>query len=140
MPKHKRHHGTGKRAQPPAGPGLETWRPRIESLIASGKSRDAVEAAKQYLKHTPGPEAEGIAVKAYTARIEALQASGLHREAQAIGTLVRERFPAHQDQVAALMRQSAVSTGNVDALLAELATADALRRRELEAVLAPRLT
>ena len=54
------------------------------------ESRDAVEAAKQYLKHTPGPDAEAFAVKA-TARIEALQASGLHREAQALGALVSER-------------------------------------------------
>ncbi|HSX77586.1 MAG TPA: hypothetical protein VLQ80_03290, partial [Candidatus Saccharimonadia bacterium] len=88
MSKHKKHHGTGKRAQLPSGPGLEAWRIRIESLIASGKNRDAVEAAKQYLKHTPGPEAEALAVKAYTARIEALQASGMHREAQALGALV----------------------------------------------------
>jgi len=105
-------------------------------LLASGKSRDAVEAAKQYLKHTPGPEAEALAVKAYTARIEALQASGLHREAQAIGALVRERFPAHQREVAVLMRQSEVAAGNFDALLAELVTADASRRRELEVILA----
>ena len=89
MTRHKKHHGTGKRAQPPVGPGLEVWRTRIESLLASGKSRDAVEAAKQYLKHTPGPEAEALAVKAYTARIEALQASGMHREAQALGALVQ---------------------------------------------------
>src|SRR5215510_14940568 len=140
MPRHKRHHGTGKRVQPPSGPGLETWRIRIESLIASRKSRDAVEAAKQYLKHTPGPEAEALAVKAYAARIKALQASGLHREAQAIGALVRERFPAHQTQVAVLMRQSEVSTGNFDTLLAELATADASRRRELEVILTRGLT
>jgi hypothetical protein len=140
MRKHKKHHGTGKRAQPPSGPGLEAWRIRIESLIARGKSRDAVEAAKQYLKHTPGPEAEALAVKAYAARIEALQASGMHREAQALGALVRERFPAHQTQVAVLMRQSEVSTGNFDALLAELATADASRRRELEVILARGLT
>src|ERR1051326_1489423 len=100
MSKREKQHGTGKRAQPPSGPGLEAGRLRIESLIATGKSRDAVEAAKHYLKHAPGPEAEALAVKAYVARIEALQASGLHREAQAIGALVRERFPAHQDQVA----------------------------------------
>ena len=91
MPKRKQRQGTGKRTQLPSGPGFEAWRMRIESLIASGKSRDAVEAAKHDLKHTPGPEAEAFAVKAYAARIEALQASGLHREAQAIGTLVRER-------------------------------------------------
>src|SRR5713101_1142484 len=140
MSKHKKHHSTGKRAQPPSGPGLEAGRIRIESLIASGKNRDAVEAAKHYLKSTPGPEAEAFAVKAYTARIEALQTSGLHREAQALGALVSERFPAHQTQVAVLIRQSEVSTGNFDALLAELATADASRRRELEAMLARGLT
>jgi hypothetical protein len=57
-------------------------------LITGGKSRDTVETAKQYLKHTPGPEAEALAIKAYTARIEALQASGMHREAQALSALV----------------------------------------------------
>src|SRR6266436_1195918 len=135
MPKHKNHLGTGRRALSPSGPGLEAWRTRIESLLASGKSRDAVEAAKQCLKYTPGPDAEALAVKAYAARIEALQASGMHREAQALGTLVRERFPAHQAQVALLVRQSEVSAGNFDTLLAELATADAPRRRELEVIL-----
>jgi hypothetical protein len=140
MPKHKKHPGPGMRTRSPAGPGLEEWRARIEALLARGKSRDAVEAAKQYLKHTPGPEAEAFAVKAYTARIEALQASGLHREAQAMGALVRERFPAHQSEVAVLMRQSEVAVGNFDALLAELVTADASRRRELEVVLARGLT
>src|SRR5262245_3196758 len=140
MPKPKHHPGPGIRVPSPAGPGLEEWRSRIEALLARGKSRDAVEAAKHYLKHTPGPDAEAFAVKAYTARIEALQASGLHREAQALGALVSERFPAHQSQVAMLMRQSEVSTGNFDALLAELVTADAPRRRELEAILARGLT
>ena len=139
MPKHKKHPGPGMRTRSPAGPGLEEWRARIEALLARGKSRDAVEAAKQYLKHTPGPEAEAFAVKAYTARIEALQASGLHREAQAMGALVRERFPAHQREVAVLMRQSEVAVGNFDALLAELVTADASRRRELEARARPRV-
>jgi hypothetical protein len=140
MSKRKKHHGTGKRPQLPSGLGLEVWRTRIESLLASGKSRDAVEAAKQCLKHTPGPDAEALAVKAYAARIEALQASGMHREAQALGTLVRERFPAHQVQVALLMRHSEVSTGNFETLLMELTTADAQRRRELEAILARGLT
>ncbi len=109
-------------------------------MLARGKSRDAVEAAKHYLKHAPGPDAEAFVVKAYAARIAALQASGLHQEAQAIGALVRERFPAHQDQVAVLMRQSEVAAGNFDTLLAELATAEAPRRRALEAILARGLT
>src|SRR5262249_50774841 len=140
MPKHKKRHGLGQRTPPPSGPGREAWPSRIESLIARGKSRDAVEAAKHYLKHTPGPEADALAVKAYRARIEALQASGLHREAQALRALVGERLPAHQSQVAVLMRQSEVSAGHFDALLAALVTADAPRRRELEAILARGLT
>src|SRR2546423_7899385 len=117
MPKHKKLHGAGKRTQPPSGPGREAWPSRIESLIARGKSRDAVEAAKQCLKSTPGPDAEALAVKAYTARIEALQASGLHREAQALGALVSERFPAYQVAFAVPMLQSAVAAGNFETLL-----------------------
>src|SRR4029434_965634 len=108
--------------QLPSGPGREAWPSHIESLLARGKSRDAVEAAKHYLKHAPGPDAEAFAVKDYAARIEALQASGLHREAQAIGALVRERFPAHQSQVAVLMGQSEVAAGSVVPVLACLST------------------
>src|SRR5262249_51072756 len=62
MPKRKQRQGTGTPTQPPSGPGFEAWRMRIESLIASGKSRDAVEAAKQYLKHAPSPDAEALVV------------------------------------------------------------------------------
>ena len=140
MSKHRKHRGTDRRAQPQAGPGLEAWRTRIESLLASGKSRDAVEAAKQCLKSTPGPEAEALAVKAYTARLEALQASGMHREAQALGALASERFPAHQGEFAVRMLQSAVSAGNLETLLTALTTAEAPRQRELEAMLTRRLT
>src|SRR5262249_56666201 len=91
MPKHKKRHGPGQRMPLPSGPGREAWPSRIEALLARGKSRDAVEAAKHYLKHSPGPDAEACAVKAYTARIEALQVSGLHREAQALTALLRGR-------------------------------------------------
>ncbi len=140
MRKHTKPHGTGIRAPSPAGPGLAEWRTRIEALLARGKSRDAVEAAKQCLKSTPGPDAEALAVKAYTARIEALQASGLHREAQALGALVSERFPAYQVAFAVPMLQSAVAAGNFETLLTALTTADASRQRELEAILTCRLT
>jgi hypothetical protein len=99
-----------------------------------------VDIAKQYLKHAPGVEAEALAVRAYAARIAALQASGMHREAQALGALVSERFPAHQAQMAALMQQSDVATGNFESLLASLLHADPQRRRDIEAMLARRLT
>ena len=121
---------------------LETgeWQTHVAALIASGKTRDAVEAAKQLLKLAPGPEAEALVVNAYQARIQALLASGMHKEAQALGALVNERFPAHTTAIAPLMRQSEAGSGNFQTLLAELMTADRARRRELEAILARGLT
>ncbi|MGE3540515.1 MAG: hypothetical protein AB7N91_24125 [Candidatus Tectimicrobiota bacterium] len=136
MSKPRRAHGRGKRVQPAFVPGPEYWRDRIETLLAGGKSRDAVEAAKQYLKNHPGPEAEALAQQAYLARIAALQGSGLHREAQAIGALVQERFPAVRAQVGLLMQQSDVATGNVTGLLSALLSAEPTQRRALEAILA----
>jgi hypothetical protein len=94
-----------------------------------------VEAAKQLLKQAPDPETEALLVAAYQARIQALMASGMHKEAQALGDLVSERFPTHKAQVAPLMLQSEVSAGNLQALLTALSPADAPRRRELEALL-----
>lgn len=140
MSKLKKRRGGNKRARPTLVPRPADWPARIEALLANGKSRDAVEAAKQYLKQAPGAEAEALALRAYIARIEALQASGLHREAQAIGTLVLERFPAQKAHVALLMQQSEVATGKLEGLLTALSTAEGAQRRELEAILARGLT
>lgn len=94
-----------------------------------------MEVAKQFLKQAPSPEAEALVVKAYQARIQALLANAMHKEAQALGALVSERFPAHRAQLAPLLRQSEVSGKNFQMLLTELSTADAPRRRELEVIL-----
>ena len=69
--KHKHHRAKGA-PQTLAGLGSEGWRAHIEALLARGQTREAVEAAKQYLKEAPGPEAEALAVEAYQARIQAL--------------------------------------------------------------------
>ena len=92
----KHHKRAGKLAQDLAGPGSREWQTRVESLLAARKTREAVEVAKQFLKQSPGPEAEALAVAAYQARIQALLASGMHKEAQALGALVSERFPAYR--------------------------------------------
>jgi hypothetical protein len=94
-----------------------------------------VEAAKQYLKEVPGPEAETLAVEAYQARIQALMASGMPQEARALALLVGERFPAAQGQVAPFIRQSEIASGNFESLLSELSSATPAQRRELEAIL-----
>ena len=132
--KHKHHRVKGA-TQNPTGLGSEGWRARIEALLARGQAREAVEAAKQYLKEVPGPEAETVAVEAYQARIQALMASGMPQEARALALLVSERFPAAQGRVAPFIRQSEVASGNFEPLLIELSTATPAQRRELEATL-----
>jgi tetratricopeptide (TPR) repeat protein len=128
-------------AQPPTDIPPGDWRARVESLLAGGRTREAVETAKQFLKGTPGPEAEALLVLAYEARIRALMADGMYTEAQVLAGFVVERFRAHRDRITPLLRQSQLlSVKNFDLLLTELAAADPPRRRELEAVLARELT
>jgi tetratricopeptide (TPR) repeat protein len=111
-------------------------RARVESLIASGKTREALELAKQWLKETRSAEAEALVLAAYEARIRVMLARGLYDEATALAALVGERFPAHRDRIVPLVRQSkAIAAGDLRPLLAELAAADPPRRLEIEAIL-----
>ena len=83
----------------PAAPGvaasdgsdLSAQRARVEDLLARGKTRDAVEAAKQLYKQTRSVETEALLVDAYAARIRALLATGMSREARELASLVVER-------------------------------------------------
>jgi hypothetical protein len=113
---------------------------RVEALLVAGKTRDAVDAAKQRFKEMRDAESEGLLVDAYEAHVRTLMGRGMHREARALGAMTAERFPRHRDRFTALMRQSGLfSTGDVEPLLAELASAEGEgegeRRRELEAIL-----
>ncbi len=114
--------------------------PHIEALLSTGKTHDAVEAAKQVLKQFPSPDAEALLVKAYQARMQALLASGLTKEAHALGLVVVERFPAHRETMTGLIRHSEMIAGNFQTLLTELLTADTEKRRELETILTRGLT
>lgn len=135
MSKRDKHRPTSRPTHRLIGLEPKDWRQQIESLISRGKAREAVEAAKQFLKQTPGSEAEALAVAAYQARIQALLASGMHHEARALAVLVNERFPTYRERVTPLIHQSEVSAGNFQTLLTELSSAEGLHRRELEAIL-----
>jgi len=125
------HHRT---AEAPASP--EDSRARVESLIESGKTREALDLAKQSFKEAPGAEAEALIITAYEARIRALLAQGLYDDAMALATLVGERFPSHRHRVGPLVGQSkAVAAGDLRTLLLELAAAAPPRRKEIEAIL-----
>jgi hypothetical protein len=132
--KHKQHRSKGA-LQNLAGLDSAGWRAHIEALLARNQIREAVEAAKQYLKEVPGAEAESVAVDAYQARIQALMTSGMPQEARALALLVSERFPAARGRVAPFIRQSEVASGNFEPLLRELSGATPAQRRELEAIL-----
>lgn len=139
MPKRHKHKHQHQRAKALphtlAGLGVEGWRAHVQSLLARGQTREAVEAAKEFLKQVPGAEAEGLVVEAYQARIQALMTSGMYKEAGALAALVSARFPASQARVAPFIRQSEIAGGNFNALLTELSGAAPPRRRELEAML-----
>ncbi|MBI3326337.1 MAG: hypothetical protein HYZ81_06500 [Nitrospinae bacterium] len=137
MPKHHKHKHQRVKGTPHTLAGLdsEEGRAHVEALLARGHTRDAVEAAKQFLKQAPGPAAEALAVEAYQARIQALMTSGMYQEARALAVLVSERFPASQARVAPFIRQSEVASGNFETLLAELSSAAPPRRHELEGTL-----
>src|SRR5262245_37649527 len=138
--KHKQQKRAGRLAQDTASLETGGWQARVEALLDSGHTRDAVEAAKQFLKHTPAPAAQALVVRAYQARIQALLANGMHKEAQALGALVNERFPAYRAQIAPLLRQVELSGGNMQTLLTELCTAAGPPQRELAAILTRELT
>lgn len=112
-------------------------RARLQSSLAGGDSRAAVEAAKLLLRESPGSESAALAVRAYVARIRSLIAEGLGREAGAMAAIVRERFPSHVASCAAELEDARLAAGDFDWLLRDLAAADAARRAAVEERLLP---
>ena len=119
-----------------AGSDLSAQRARVEDLLARGKTRDAVEAAKQLYKQTRSVETESLLVDAYAARIRALIATGMSREARELASLVVERYPGTRGRISPLVRESAARVeGDLGPLLALRASADVATRRDAEITL-----
>jgi hypothetical protein len=72
MGKHKKQQRLSRLGQQSTGLATGEGRARVEALLANGKTREAVEAAKQLLKQAPDPDAEALVVRAYQARMQAL--------------------------------------------------------------------
>lgn len=115
----------------------QTIRTRLEQLLAKGDTRGAVDAAKQLVRDEPGAASEELAVRAYAARIRELIAEGLGREAGALASVVRERFPAHASSQASLLEDARLAAGDFSAILAELREAAEERRAAIEDRLLP---
>jgi hypothetical protein len=134
MSKRDKRHGHRPAGSTPAT--LEELRVRVESLIAGGRARDALDVAKQFVKGAPGAEGQALVLTAYEARVRELLAQGLHDDASALAAVVGERFPAHGARIASLVSQTkAIAAGDLRSVVAEIAKAPPPRRRELEAVL-----
>jgi hypothetical protein len=115
----------------------ESTRARLDRLLAKDDTRAAVEAAKQLVREQPGQESEALAVRAYVQRIRTLIAEDLGREAAAMASIVRERFPAHVSACAPVLEDARLAAGDFDWILRELATAESAQRAALEERLVP---
>ncbi|PYT75946.1 MAG: hypothetical protein DMG40_27200 [Acidobacteria bacterium] len=113
------------RQPPPPLPRRDAGAPipqeeEVRSLVAKGKTKAAVELAKEIHKRCGRPESEALLVDAYGARIWSLQEAGLKKEAKELFELVRAR---HSGSSARLVHASVLvsaSDGNLDGLLRPL--------------------
>lgn len=113
---------------------------RIADLLAYGRVREAVDAAKDFAKKSPGLASNDLLVRAYTARIGQLRADGLDRDARSLCDLVERRVPAARDQMAALREEGDLVADGFSGLLAALDAAEGDERKRFVALLARKLT
>ncbi len=89
-------------------------------MIANGKSRTALEIAKQFHKTESTPASESLLLDAYTARIQSLIDHDLRTEAKSLLDLVRERFPSARDRFDGLAAAASARGGELNGLLQPL--------------------
>ncbi|MBN2490834.1 MAG: hypothetical protein JXQ29_08300 [Planctomycetes bacterium] len=101
----------------PAGPVVVGE--RVRAALARGASKTALELAKAMAKDSPGPDADALLQEAYRARIAALLAAGLEKEAAEMSAQAASRFasPAFTEQATVVQ----IRTGRLSAVLAEIA-------------------
>ena len=71
----------------------------VRQLIANGKPKVALEAAKEIHKARRTPESEALVVDAYAARIQSLVDQNLTVEAKALLDLVLDRYPSARQRL-----------------------------------------
>jgi len=112
-------------------------RARLEAYWSDGKTRDALDLAKQFLKTAGGADAEALVLDAYEAHVRALMARRMYPEARHLASTVIERFRRSRDRFAPLVRRAGdAAAGDIHALLGERDAASDQRRLELDVMLA----
>ncbi|MBC7855171.1 MAG: hypothetical protein IAF94_17200, partial [Pirellulaceae bacterium] len=89
----------------------------VRQLISSGKSKTAVDRAKEYHRRYPSAASETLLIDSYAARIQSLLDQNLELEAKSLLQLVRERYPSAKERLHAL---NGTSAGSLEELLAPL--------------------
>jgi hypothetical protein len=114
----------------------------IRQLIANGKSKAALDSAKEFHKKCRTADSEILLVDAYLARIRALSDQNLALEAKSLSALVRERFPAAKQRLDALISTFTAQGGDLDELLRPLNDPElsAERRASIEQVIQNQVT
>ena len=100
-----------------SGKAFET---SVRQLIANGRSRTALENAKQFHKAQRTTASESLLLDAYMARIQSLLDQNLAPEAKSLLDLVRERFPSAKDRIEGLMAAASARGGDLAGLLQPL--------------------
>ncbi len=114
----------------------------VRQLIANGKSKVALENAKQFHKTQQTAASEVLLLEAYRARIQALLDQNLATEAKALVDLVRERFPGAKVKLEDVGVASAARAGDLGELLRPLNDAElsAERRGAIEQIIQTQVT
>jgi hypothetical protein len=92
----------------------------IRQLIGNGKSKTALDRAKDLHKSKGSAATEALLIDAYAARIQALLDQNMALEAKSLLELVRDRFPGAKARLEAVSATSAARAGALDELLAPL--------------------
>ncbi len=92
----------------------------VRQLIANGKHKVAVEAAKEIHKAQATAASEALLVEAYAARIQSLIEQNLAAEAKALIELVYERYPSARERLNGRNGSAGMHAGGLEELVRPL--------------------
>ncbi len=105
-------------SQPPTVNPKE--REQVTRLIASGKTRNAVDLSKQIHHRRQSADSEALLVDAYRARFQTLVDRKMEYEARQLMEMVAATYPSARDRLPEWSALLAARQGNLDALIAPL--------------------
>ena len=90
----------------------------VRNLIGAGKSKQALDRAKEVHKQLASPESEAALVDAYVVRVSALVDTRMLVEARSLAQLVRQRFPGAAPRLEVVEGRAGLLAGDLECLKA----------------------